>query len=129
MFALLQLSFNFGANSTTYIVAAEVHPTRFRSMAHGLSAAFGKCGALLASLTFNTLKAAIGVPNILWIFCGISVLGLVATLLLPNNMESRDPDAIELEERRQAWAEKNGLESAGVKVTGPAPVDEKVGTV
>jgi len=46
VFALLQLSFNFGANATTFILPAEVYPTRVRGTAHGLSAACGKCGAV-----------------------------------------------------------------------------------
>lgn len=42
VFALLQLSFNFGPNTTTFIVPAEIFPTRVRGAAHGFSAACGK---------------------------------------------------------------------------------------
>lgn len=45
-FAFLQLFFNFGANTTTFIVPAEAFPTRVRGAAHGISAASGKIGAV-----------------------------------------------------------------------------------
>ncbi|KZV84845.1 MFS general substrate transporter [Exidia glandulosa HHB12029] len=65
-FALLQFFFNFGANTTTFLYPAEVFPTRFRSTAHGVSAASGKAGAIISSLAFNSLAKKIGTPAILW---------------------------------------------------------------
>ena len=38
---------NFGPNSTTFVLAAELFPTRVRSTCHGLSAAAGKAGAII----------------------------------------------------------------------------------
>lgn len=98
-FTFLQFFFNFGANTTTFIVAAESFPTRIRSTAHGLSAATGKCGAILSSLVFNQLKAKIGTSNVLWIFFATSVLGGLATFLIDETM-GIDPDAKDEAERR-----------------------------
>jgi PHS family inorganic phosphate transporter-like MFS transporter len=98
-FTFLQFFFNFGANTTTFIVAAESFPTRIRATAHGLSAASGKCGAILSSLVFNQLKASIGTSDVLWIFFATSMAGAVVTLLLDETM-GVDPDEKDEAERR-----------------------------
>jgi len=99
VFTFLQFFFNFGANTTTFIVAAESFPTRIRATAHGISAAAGKCGAILSSLVFNQLKASIGTSNVLWIFFATSMAGAVVTLLLDETM-GVDPDEKDEAERR-----------------------------
>ncbi|XAR61509.1 hypothetical protein NMG60_11015954, partial [Bertholletia excelsa] len=43
---------NFGPNTTTFIVPAELFPARFRSTCHGISGAVGKVGAMIGSLLF-----------------------------------------------------------------------------
>lgn len=55
-FALYALTFffsNFGPNSTTFIVPAELFPARLRSTCHGISAAAGKAGAILGAFGFQ----------------------------------------------------------------------------
>ncbi|KAJ3134518.1 phosphate transporter [Irineochytrium annulatum] len=47
LFTIAQFFFQFGPNSTTFIVPGEVFPTRWRSTCHGFSAACGKAGAIL----------------------------------------------------------------------------------
>jgi len=44
-----------GPNATTFLIPAEIFPTEMRTMCHGISAASGKCGALLAAVLFNYL--------------------------------------------------------------------------
>ncbi|KDN36081.1 hypothetical protein RSAG8_11103, partial [Rhizoctonia solani AG-8 WAC10335] len=101
-FAFMQLFFNFGANTTTYMYPAELFPTRYRAFAHGVSAAFGKAGAIISSLAFNSLSKDIGTPAVLWIFVGCNLLGALITLVCLPEVKGRDPDVIELEERRIA---------------------------
>jgi hypothetical protein len=43
----------FGPNTTSFLLAAEVYPANVRSTAHGVSAATGKMGALLAAVYYN----------------------------------------------------------------------------
>ncbi|KAG2254580.1 hypothetical protein Bca52824_084716 [Brassica carinata] len=43
---------NFGPNTTTFIVPAELFPARFRSTCHGISGAFGKLGAIAGTVGF-----------------------------------------------------------------------------
>ncbi|CAE7223809.1 unnamed protein product [Rhizoctonia solani] len=73
-FAFMQFFFNFGANTTTFLYPAELFPTRYRAFAHGISAAFGKAGAIISSLAFNSLSKRIGTPAVLWIFVGCNLL-------------------------------------------------------
>lgn len=42
-----------GPNATTFLIPAEVFPTECRTMCHGISAASGKIGALIAAMLFG----------------------------------------------------------------------------
>ncbi|RIB09674.1 phosphate transporter [Gigaspora rosea] len=91
IFSLCQLFQNFGPNATTFIVPSEVFPTRYRSTGHGISAASGKLGAIIAQVGFLKLKD-IGGPNqfvdrLILIFAIFMFLGIFSTLLIP---ETRD---------------------------------------
>ncbi|XP_073011954.1 inorganic phosphate transporter 1-6-like [Typha latifolia] len=89
---------NFGPNSTTFIVPAEIFPARLRSTCHGISAASGKLGAIIGSFGFLYLaqnpdpaKAdhgyppGIGVRNSLFLLAGCNFLGLILTFLVPES--------------------------------------------
>ncbi|KAI0092423.1 MFS general substrate transporter [Irpex rosettiformis] len=104
-FAFLQFFFNFGANSTTYIVPAGVFPTKFRAAAHGMSAASGKAGAIISALAFNELSKKLGTPAVLWIFFGCCIFGAAFTQLLPES-KGYDPDAVYAQEVAEAQAAK-----------------------
>ncbi|KKK12945.1 hypothetical protein P175DRAFT_0527613 [Aspergillus ochraceoroseus IBT 24754] len=47
LYIIGQALFNFGPNATTYIIPAEIFPTRYRATCHGISAAAGKLGSIL----------------------------------------------------------------------------------
>ncbi|XP_010914599.1 low affinity inorganic phosphate transporter 4-like [Elaeis guineensis] len=49
LYALTFFFANFGPNSTTFVLPAELFPTRVRSTCHALSAAAGKAGAIVAA--------------------------------------------------------------------------------
>ncbi|KAF7316614.1 Metabolite transporter [Mycena chlorophos] len=100
-FIFLQFFFNFGANATTFIVPAEVFPTRVRGFSHGLSAACGKCGAIIASLAVSIMSTNVGAQNVLWLFFGIAIIAIPFTFLIPET-KGRDADLIDLQERRAA---------------------------
>jgi PHS family inorganic phosphate transporter-like MFS transporter len=55
LYILAQLFFNFGPNSTTFVVPGECFPTRYRSTCHGLSAACGKIGATVVQVMSEPL--------------------------------------------------------------------------
>ncbi|URE03584.1 Sugar transporter, partial [Musa troglodytarum] len=89
---------NFGPNSTTFIVPAEIFPARLRSTCHGISAAAGKAGALVGAFGFlyaaqsrdpakrdKGYPAGIGVRNALFVLVVTNFLGLMFSLLVPES--------------------------------------------
>ena len=42
-----------GPNATTFLIPTEIFPTEMRTMCHGIAAASGKLGALIAAIYFN----------------------------------------------------------------------------
>ncbi|KAF7816575.1 putative inorganic phosphate transporter 1-3 [Senna tora] len=54
LFGLTLFFANFGPNSTTFIVPAELFPARFRSTCHGISAAAGKAGAIIGAFVVQS---------------------------------------------------------------------------
>jgi PHS family inorganic phosphate transporter-like MFS transporter len=89
LFALLYgLTFffaNFGPNSTTFVLPAELFPTRVRSTCHALSAAAGKAGAMVSAfgIQYYTIKGEtpkikkamiiLAFTNLLGFFCSFLV--------------------------------------------------------
>lgn len=75
--------FNFGPNSTTFIIPGEVFPTRYRSTGHGFSAGSGKLGAIIATYAFTpVIDQPGGVRVILGAFSVVMFLGFLSTFLL-----------------------------------------------
>ncbi|GBF93836.1 proton phosphate symporter [Raphidocelis subcapitata] len=67
-----------GPNSTTWLVAAEVFPTDVRATFQGVSAAWGKAGALAADVLF----AYVSVRTSFFLSAAFGLLGCLLTLLL-----------------------------------------------
>jgi len=88
LYCLTNFFQNFGPNTTTFIVPGEAFPTRYRSTAHGISAASGKFGAIIAQVGFARLKDIGGtnafVKHILEIFAFFMLTGIFSTLLIPE---------------------------------------------
>jgi len=103
---ILQFFFNFGPNATTFIIPAEVFPSRVRGLAHGFSAATGKLGAILSALLFNYLSGStvIGLANVLWIFFACNVLGAIVTFFLIPETTGKDADVKDYEEWKENQA-------------------------
>lgn len=84
VFTLSQLFLNMGPDCTTWLIPVEVFPTYVRGTAHGVSAAAGKCGAILTSFAFGTVAERIGFPGILGLFAGVMVLNALVTFWIPE---------------------------------------------
>lgn len=50
LYVLSQVAFNLGPNVTTFIIPAEIFPTRYRCTCHGIAAASGKLGSWLVQI-------------------------------------------------------------------------------
>lgn len=56
--AVCHFAFNFGANTLTFLLPAEIFPTCYRATCHGVSAAAGKVGSLVAVLAVYGINNA-----------------------------------------------------------------------
>lgn len=91
-YVLCNFFFNFGPNATTFIVPGECFPTRYRSTSHGISAASGKVGAIIAQVLIGPLRtrgatkenSSPWLNHVLQIFALFMLLGIFTTLLIPE---------------------------------------------
>jgi MFS family permease len=74
----------FGPNVTTFVLPGELFPTRLRATGHGISAGIGKLGAFIGVFLFPVLQGSLGLRGTLLLTAGISVLGALLTLVLPE---------------------------------------------
>ncbi|KAK1140980.1 acid phosphatase pho5 [Aspergillus melleus] len=95
LYIVAQFFFNFGPNATTFIVPGECFPTRYRSTSHGISAAAGKVGAIIAQCVFGPLvhrgaaqgKTSTDTPwldHVMQIFALFMLCGGLISLLIPE---------------------------------------------
>ncbi|KAK5201917.1 MFS transporter [Cryomyces antarcticus] len=93
LYVLGQFFFNFGPNATTFIVPGECFPTRYRSTSHGISAASGKVGSILAQVLIGPLRTRGAPPgstaspwlnHVLEIYALFMLCGLFTTFLIPE---------------------------------------------
>lgn len=91
-YVLAQFFFNFGPNTTTFIVPGECFPTRYRSTSHGISAASGKIGSIIAQAAIAPLRTRGATAtnknpwlnHVLEIFALFMLLGTFCTFLIPE---------------------------------------------
>ncbi|KAK5724656.1 hypothetical protein LTR15_004703 [Elasticomyces elasticus] len=100
LYALNQLVFSFGPNTLTFIIPAEIFPTRYRCTCHGIAAASGKMGAVLVQFIFLAYEnRELQQPNsralgkVIIIFAAFMILGaLFAWAWIPAvQTKSDDP--------------------------------------
>lgn len=96
LYVLAQFFFNFGPNATTFIVPGEVFPTRYRSTSHGLSAASGKVGAIIAQVLIGPLRTRGAAPgatgpaaspwlnHVMEIYALFMFIGIFTSFLIPE---------------------------------------------
>lgn len=106
IYVLIQLFFNWGPNTTTFIVPGECFPTRYRSTSHGISAGSGKIGSIIAQGAIAPLRTR-GHPtkanpspwlnHVMQIFSAFMFAGIFTTLLIPETKRRT------LEDLAQDW--------------------------
>jgi len=85
---------NFGPNTTTFVYPSEVFPTAFRTTGHGIAAAAGKIGAVVAVFVFASFYVVYGLPWFFGLLAVVSFVGFVLTLaLLPETSQRSLEDA------------------------------------
>ncbi len=99
----------FGPNTTTFVLPAEIFPAAVRTTSHGIAATIGKIGAAVGTFSFPLLQAKFGLPGPMWIAGASCIIGFVLTWsLLP------EPKGLGLEEASHdtAFAASGNLKPA-----------------
>jgi len=78
-FIIFNLMLNFGPNATTYMLPAQLFPTRLRATGHGFSAASGKTGAVIGTFLLAPAVAAFGLSAVMASIAVLAVLGAAVT--------------------------------------------------
>eukprot|EP01007_Sphenomonas_quadrangularis_P003250 NODE_60_length_2346_cov_1522.628211_g46_i0.p1 GENE.NODE_60_length_2346_cov_1522.628211_g46_i0~~NODE_60_length_2346_cov_1522.628211_g46_i0.p1 ORF type:complete len:709 (-),score=265.06 NODE_60_length_2346_cov_1522.628211_g46_i0:122-2248(-) len=104
LFTIAAFFKQFGPNTTTFIIPSEAFPTKFRSTAHGISAAVGKAGAVVGTFAFQAIldsgngvykddtskfcthkeKCTYGVQVLFAVCTPLMLLGAAFTFLIPE---------------------------------------------
>lgn len=74
----------FGPNTTTFVLAAELYPVSVRTTAHGISAGVAKIGAFIGVFLFPVLTKTLGLNGTFVITSVFALLGTLLTLVLPE---------------------------------------------
>ncbi|KAJ5944399.1 hypothetical protein N7516_004567 [Penicillium verrucosum] len=97
-----QIMFNFGPNATTYMIPAEIFPTRYRATCHGISAGAGKLGSILVQIFSTYYHFGAGPGNtatrkhgiVLIVFSVCMILGAAVThFWIPPIQQTRNGKA------------------------------------
>jgi MFS transporter, PHS family, inorganic phosphate transporter len=83
----------FGPNTTTFVLSAELYPVSMRATGHGISAGVAKLGAFIGVFLFPLLADWLRLRGTLLLTAALSVLGLALTLILPEPAGRRLDDA------------------------------------
>lgn len=85
LFATVQISINAGPNTTTWIVAAELFPTRLRARGQGSATAFSRIGAASGAFFLPVIDAHYGIDAAFALVAQASLLAAAITWwLLPE---------------------------------------------
>jgi nitrate/nitrite transporter NarK len=79
----------------TFSIPAQIFPTRLRATAHGISAAFGKLGAVTGAFIFPQIYASMGLEAVMGVMAMTSALTLVWTWAFVPSYGPRDLEKIE----------------------------------
>ncbi|KAG6230322.1 hypothetical protein E4U26_008019 [Claviceps purpurea] len=111
--AIHHFVFNFGANTLTFIIPAEIFPTCYRCTCHGISAAAGKLGSILAVLVVYGINSAYESDSrqglIFLLFGSVAAFGAVFSWLYLPDLQR----VIEHEDSGKKFLETKNLEELG----------------
>jgi MFS family permease len=94
-FGIFNLLMNWGPNATTFLLPAELYPTRLRATAHGFAAGLAKVGAACGIIFVPLMQASCGVKATV-IFMGIiCIAAFLVTWLTRIDMTGRSLEELE----------------------------------
>ena len=128
LYVLCQICFYFGPNGLTFIIPAELFPTKYRATCYGLSAASGKFGSVIVQIFLAYVKFGTGAKKTTWlnpdsgwfgdvllIFASPMFLGALASWWFIPDLQDKHGEDLSLEdltENRRHSARSDELEVA-----------------
>ena len=107
LFVICQIFFNFGPNALTFIIPAEIFPTKWRCTCHGISAAAGKLGSVLVQVFVSYVRFGNQTESIeqspklgylLLVFSGFMAVGALLTWMwIPETQNLQTLENLSLE--------------------------------
>jgi len=94
-FVIFNFMVNAGPNPTTYMLPAEIFPTKIRATGHGFAAATGKVGAAVGIFILPVLKEYIGLGPTIYIIAGTALLGYLTTHIFGVETKGKSLDDID----------------------------------
>ena len=114
IFGLTFFFTNFGPNTTTFIIPSEIYPHAVRATCHGLSAAWGKAGAITGAAGFPPCVAALGLDGVMYICAAIAASGFGVTWGL---LDKKLVDAAANRPQENKYVQNSDIEIGGIKRT------------
>ena len=110
LYIICQICFYFGPNGLTFIVPAELFPTKYRTTCHGLSAASGKFGSVVVQVFLAYVKFGPKASKTNWlspdspwfgdvllIFSAPMFLGAIVSWWFIPDLQAKDGQSLSLE--------------------------------
>ena len=94
-FMIFNLLMNMGPNATTFVLPAELFPTKIRASAHGFCSAVGKCGALIGLFLLPIVQEQCGTSVTMLLMAFVCMLGLAVTSIFAQETRGRSLEDIE----------------------------------
>lgn len=95
-FILFNVLMNMGPNATTFILPAELYPTKMRGSGHGFAAAVAKMGAALGIFLLPVVKSSMGMPFTLVMLAILSVLAFMVTIIFKVETKCRSLEELSM---------------------------------
>jgi MFS transporter, PHS family, inorganic phosphate transporter len=110
LYIFCQICFYFGPNGLTFIIPAELFPTKYRTTCHGLSAASGKLGSIIVQIFLAYAKFGPSGSKTTWlspdspwfgdvllIFSAPMFLGAIVSWWFIPDLQDKDGQSLSLE--------------------------------
>jgi len=96
LFLIFYVTEAVGPGSTDFVYPVELFPTEDRASAQGFGTSVSRIGAILGITTFPIIVASVGFSFSLFLFTGLSIIGLLATVFLGIETKGKSLEEINM---------------------------------
>ncbi len=107
LLAVTILLANLGPGVLNMVYPNEMFPTRLRGTGVGFAGSVSRIGSILGVLVFPIMVKAWGMNNATWLFAGVALIGLIASIILAPETKGRTLEELE-ELADNGWRGRDG---------------------